>query len=117
MGKEENYLIVVSEAPRKLSKTKLIYPELIKILVVDFPISRRYKLELHSKNRSLLYNVFVYSSGTSIGVQYSRYLKEKPLHCISSDILIIKKCKQNHCMKEVYGIMSYLHVMINHISF
>ena len=35
MGKEENYLIVVSEAPRKLSETKLIYVELMKILAVD----------------------------------------------------------------------------------
>ena len=90
MGKEENYLIIVSEAPRKLSKTKLIYVELMKILVVDFLISRRYKLELLSKNRSLPCNVFVYSFGTSNGVQYNCYLKKKPLHCISSDVLNIK---------------------------
>ena len=91
MGKEEIYLIVVSEAPRKLSKTNLIYVELMKILVVDyFLVSRRYKLELHSKNRSLPCNVFLYSFGTSNRVQYSRYLKKKPLHCISSDVRNIK---------------------------
>ena len=71
MGKEENYLIVVSEAPRKLSKTKLIYVELMKILIVDFLISRRYRLELHSKNRSLPYNVFVYS--------FDIYIKLSPI--------------------------------------
>ena len=39
MSKEENYLIFVSEAPRKQSKTKLIYVELMKNWVADFLIS------------------------------------------------------------------------------
>ena len=40
MGKEESYLIFVSEAPQKQSKTKLIYVELMKNWVADFLSSR-----------------------------------------------------------------------------
>ena len=43
------------------------------------------------KNWPLPCNAFVYSIGTSNGVQYSCYLKKKPLHCIQSDVLDIKK--------------------------